>query len=214
MDPGRTASARPSRASQIRVIWSPHVVATSVPSGLNATPVIDSLCPPNLINSSFETRFQSTSERSATLAIVTPSGLKANAGSGTAAVSQSESGAFPVGGQELDRIILTLDGEPLAIGAEHEVPRIPHETSSQSAGACIVEVDAPVFPAHGQPTTLAIDRQLDGLGISTLDRAPGRRPAGSSEKDNALARARIASSPSGRNATCPPYKSLRSRGCC
>ena len=52
--PGMAARARPSRASQMRVIWSPHVVATSVPSALKATPVIVSLCPPNLSNSSFE----------------------------------------------------------------------------------------------------------------------------------------------------------------
>ena len=78
--PGMTARARPSRASQMRVIWSPHVVATSAPSGLNATPVIDSLCPPNLSNSSFEPKSQSTSERPVTLASLAPPALEANSG--------------------------------------------------------------------------------------------------------------------------------------
>ena len=187
--PGRTASARPSRASQIRVIESPQVVATNAPSGLKAIAVTSSLWPLRC-SSCFALRGQITTSRPSTPASASPSGLKASAGKKPLVRPKRNAGGISVSGHELGWSPETLERKPPAIRAECEVEGIrPVEAPLQGAGGGVVQVDAPVAPSHRQPSTFPIEPQFQRHGRGTIDRMPGRRPARGLEELDPLTRA-------------------------
>ena len=141
--PGSDVRGRPSRASQIRVIASPQVVATNDPSGLKAIAVTASLCPLSLSNSCLEARSQIATARSSTPASVAPSGLKASAGNESATQWQRESGALSARSARVRQDHLSSGvraTRPSGLNAKSR-RTVPIEAALQGPGGGIVEVD-------------------------------------------------------------------------